>query len=100
MNKNRKLSKIREKLRQILSEVVQNYSVDSIGIFGSYVRSEESQNSDLDLLVSFKKKPGLIKYIKLENYLTDQIGIKVDLAMGSALKPQIGRQILKEVVYI
>ncbi|MDY6855690.1 MAG: nucleotidyltransferase domain-containing protein [Thermodesulfobacteriota bacterium] len=63
----------------------QKYNVESIGIFGSYIRSEETQESDLDLLVDFTKKPGLIKYIELEIFLTGLLGIKVDLLMQSAL---------------
>ena len=100
MNQNEKLSTIQEKLNKVLPEVIQKYNVESLGIFGSFVRSEGTKGSDLDLLVNFTKKPGLIKYIELENYLTDLLGIKVDLVMQSALKPQIGKQILREVVYI
>ena len=100
MKKYTNLPTIQEKLNEVLPEVVLKYHIESIGIFGSYVRSEETQKSDLDLLVSFTKKPGLIKYIELENYLTDLLQVKVDLVMQSALKPQIGKQILSEVVYI
>jgi uncharacterized protein len=100
MNQPIKLSEIQEMLVYILPEIIQKYHVESLGIFGSYIRSEETQESDLDLLVSFKSKPGLLKYIELENYLTDQLGVKVDLVMHSALKPRIGEKILEEVVYL
>ena len=100
MDQNKQLPIIKEKLSQILPKVIQKYNVESIGIFGSYVHSEETLESDVDLLVNFKKKPGLLKYIELENYLTNELGIKVDLVMQSALKPHIGKQILGEVVYI
>jgi len=100
MSQNINLSKIQKRITQVLPEVTKKYNVESIGIFGSYVRSEDTQDSDLDLLVNFKKKPGLLKYIELENFLTDLLEIKVDLVMRSALKPQIGKQILEEVVYI
>jgi predicted nucleotidyltransferase len=42
--------------------------------------------------------PGLLKFIELENYLTDLLGIKVDLVMQENLKPRIGKRILREVV--
>ena len=100
MNQNTKLLIIKEKLNQSLPDIIQQYNVDSIGIFGSYARSEETQESDIDLLVNFKKKPGLLKNIALENYLSDLLGLKVDLVMQSALKPQISKQILSEVVYL
>jgi len=72
--------------------------VKSLGVFGSYVRQEQSTGSDLDLLVTFYEPPGLLKFIELENYLTDLSGIKVDLVMQDALKPRIGERILSEVV--
>lgn len=84
-------------LRQHLPELREKYSVNYLGIFGSYVRGEQTKDSDLDVLVQFDKKPGLLKYIELENYLSDLLGVKVDLVMKSALKPNIGKRILNEV---
>ncbi len=87
-----------EILRQHLPELRERYSVSYLGIFGSYVRGEQTKDSDLDVLVQFDNKPGLLKYIELENYLSDLLGVKVDLVMKSALKPNIGKRILNEVV--
>jgi uncharacterized protein len=84
-------------LRQYLPELREKYSVSYLGIFGSYIREEQTKDSDLDVLVQFDKKPGLLKYIELENYLSDLLGVKVDLVMKSALKPNIGKRILNEV---
>ena len=84
-------------LRQHLPELREKYSVSYIGIFGSYIRGEQTNDSDLDVLVQFDKKPGLLKYMELENYFSDLLGIKVDLVMKSALKPNIGKRILNEV---
>ncbi len=66
-------------------------------MFGSYVRYEQRPDSDLDVLVTFRKTPGLFKYIELENRLTDLIGVQVDLVMRSALKPGIAKRVLQEV---
>lgn len=76
------------------------YKVDSLGIFGSYSRQEENPASDIDLLVTFSDPPGLLKFIELENLLSDELGIPVDLVMKDALKPTIGKRILDEVVSI
>ena len=84
-------------LRQHLPELREKYSVNYLGIFGSYIRGEQTKDSDLDVLIQFDKKPGLLKYIELENYLSDLLGVKVDLVMKSALKPNIGKRILNEV---
>jgi uncharacterized protein len=87
-------------LRQHLPSLVEKYHVNSLGVFGSYVRRQQAPESDLDLLVTFDEQPSLLKFIELENYLTDLLGIKVDLVMRDALKPAIGKQILSEVVQV
>jgi hypothetical protein len=76
------------------------YGVKTIGIFGSYVREEQDENSDLDLLIQFEKPIGLFKFIALEDYLTEKVGIKVELVTEDALKPLIKPQVMKEVVYV
>jgi predicted nucleotidyltransferase len=57
-----------------------------------------SKDSDLDILVTFKEDPSLLTYIAIENYLSDLLGIKVDLVMKDSLKPKIGQQILREAI--
>lgn len=78
----------------------EHYQVREIGIFGSYVRQEQTQTSDVDVLVEFSETPSLLKFINLENYLTDNLGVKVDLVHKGGLKPRISKQILAEVVYL
>jgi predicted nucleotidyltransferase len=72
--------------------------VASIALFGSYVRHEERPGSDLDVLVAFDQAPGLLEFVELENYLSDALGVKVDLVMQESLKPRIGKRILSEAV--
>jgi hypothetical protein len=91
---------IRKTLASHKSELQKRYKVKEIGIFGSYVKNEQKKTSDIDILVEFKETPTLIKFINLENYLSDLLGIKVDLVMKRALKPNIGKVILEEVAYI
>jgi len=85
-----------EILRQHLPEIKEKYSVSYLGVFG-YVRSEQGE-SDLDVLVEFDEVPGLLKYVELEYYLNDLLGVKVDLVTRTGLKPNIGKHILNEVV--
>jgi len=89
-----------EKLNKNLPILKEKYNVKSIGVFGSYVRGEAKAGSDLDILVTFEKPIGLLKFIELENYLSESTGIKVDLVSKKALKPRIGKQILEEVVNV
>ena len=93
-----------DEIREILSQykliVQEKYQVKEIGIFGSYVRGEQNEDSDLDVLIDFEQAPSLLKFIELENYLSDTIGFKVDLVMKRVLKPRIAKNILAEVIYL
>lgn len=94
------LSHLTDVLRRQLPFLAERYHVESLGVFGSHVRHEQRPDSDLDLLVTFSEPPSLLKFIELENYLTDLLGVKVDLVMKEALKPRIGKHILDEVVRV
>jgi len=92
------LEKILQILRQQIPMLTERYSVESMEVFGSYVRSEQEQDSDLDILVTFKEVPSLLTFIAIENYLSDLLGINVDLVMKDSLKPKIGESILREAI--
>ena len=96
----RRLEEIQEILRQKKPILRKRFGVLEIGIFGSFVRGEEKDTSDLDILVELERPVGLIKFVGLQNYLSDELGEKVDLVTKSALKPRIKKNILSEVVYI
>ncbi|MBI5306603.1 nucleotidyltransferase family protein [Candidatus Wolfebacteria bacterium] len=89
-----------KKLNEFLPIIKDKYHIKNMGVFGSYIRDEADESSDLDILVEFDDPIGLLQFIELENYLSDFIGIKVDLVSKKALKPRIGSYILKEVVNI
>ncbi|MBU2579106.1 nucleotidyltransferase family protein [Patescibacteria group bacterium] len=97
-----KVEKIKKILKEQKDELRKKYEIKEIGIFGSYLKKEQKQDSDFDILIDFEPNSGvdLLKFINLENYLSDLLGIKVDLVMKSALKPRIGKHILKNVVYL
>ena len=79
-------------------ELERKFGVKKIGIFGSYANGESKKSSDLDLLVELKTPIGLFKFMDLEDYLEKLLGVKVDLVTRKALKPHIGKAILKELV--
>lgn len=98
MPENRKDTEIYiRRLHEMLPELKEKYYVSYLGIFGSYIRGEQKSESDLDILVEFSKTPTIFKFVNLENYLSDTLGVKVDLVMKEALKPNIGKHILSEV---
>ena len=87
-------------LKRQMPELAERYKVKSLGIFGSYIRNEQSSHSDLDILVEFEQAPDLFKFMDLEERLAKQLGVKVDLVPRRALKGEIGERILSEVVPI
>jgi predicted nucleotidyltransferase len=93
-----------EKLKAILGlhkeNLKKNYKVKEIGIFGSYVRHEQKKKSDLDVLVTFCETIDLFTFVELENYLSDILGVKVDLVMKDGIKPRLKERILSEAVYV
>ncbi|MGV8127653.1 MAG: nucleotidyltransferase family protein [Methanothrix sp.] len=96
----KRLADIQEILRQKKPILRERFGVLEIGIFGSFARGEEKDASDLDILVELERPVGLIKFVGLQNYLSDELGEKVDLVTKSALKPRIKKNILSEVVYV
>ncbi len=94
------LKRIQQVLESHKEHLKEKYKVKEIGVFGSYVRGEHGEKSDLDILIDFYEKPDLFEFIEIEEYLSKILGTRVDLVMKSALKPYIGKYILEEVVYI
>lgn len=88
--------KVFQTLQAHLPELRERYGVRELSLFGSYLRGKQNKGSDLDVLVEFDRVPSLFEFIRLERYLSELLKIKVDLVMKSALKPAIGRHILKE----
>ena len=74
--------------------------LSELGIFGSYVRGEQNEESDVDVLIDYTEAPDLIELIDFENYLSDNLGMKVDVVTKNGLKPRLKERILSEVVYV
>jgi hypothetical protein len=89
------IKKAIEEHRSILEE---KFKVKSMAIFGSYLRSEQNKDSDIDILVEFYETIDLFEFIGLENYLSEILNNKVDLVMKDTLKPRIKDRILREAV--
>ncbi len=89
---------IKETLKRFKPILQEKFKVKEIGLFGSYVRGEESEKSDIDILVEFSEPIGW-EFIDLVEFLEKILGRKVDLVTIRALKPQLKERILKEVVY-
>lgn len=90
-------------IRRILKEqkpyLEEMYGVHIVGVFGSYIRHEERPDSDIDLLIDLERPPriSLLGLVELEYYLSDLLGMKVDISIKSNLRKRIGQHILNEV---
>ncbi|MGV8143162.1 MAG: nucleotidyltransferase family protein [Methanothermobacter sp.] len=93
-----------QEIKEILTEnkerIKGNYRVKRLGIFGSYVRGEQREDSDVDILVTFDEPISLLKLVNFENYLQDITGIKVDVVPENSIRPELRDIILNEVSYI
>jgi predicted nucleotidyltransferase len=87
-------------LKVFLPDIQERYSIDTLGVFGSFVRGEQTSDSDVDLVVTFQTPQSLLDLVELENLLSDHLGVKVDLVTEAGLKPRVREQMLKEVIYI
>jgi uncharacterized protein len=98
----KEIEKIVKKLSELKPEIEKRYQITEIGVFGSYVRNEQTANSDVDILVSLDENSSLslLGLGKVEKWLSEILGKKVDLVMKETLKPRIGKRILSEVVYL
>lgn len=95
------LDDIRDQLRAELPSLRERYDVDRLGICGSYVRGEQTEDSDLDLLVTFTETPGLLDFVGLKQYLEDTLDLSVDLGMPGALNEgPAADNIRREVEYL
>jgi len=94
------VNEIKEILFKHKENLRKRFKVKEIGLFGSYVGGEQKETSDVDALVEFEETPILLEFVEPENYLSELLGVKVDLVMKRALKPNIRKFVLKEVLYV
>lgn len=81
-------------------DLMEKYGVRRIGIFGSYLTNRQHRKSDIDILVEFKKDIDLFDFLDVKSFLENILKKRVDIVMKPALKPYIGKRILKEVRYV
>lgn len=94
------LSEIKQILREKQDFLKQQFRVEKIGIFGSYARGEQTENSDLDIIIEYQIAPTLLMLIELKDYLTNLFGIPVDIVTKNGLKDRIKRQVLSEMILL
>jgi hypothetical protein len=87
-------------LGSLKGELESRFHVKSIGIFGSVARNENTETSDLDLIVDFSEPVGMFKFLELRDYLRLALSTDIDLTTPRALKPAIRQTVERDVLYV
>ena len=87
-------------LKELSQEVKEKYRAKIKGIFGSYAKGEERENSDLDVLVEFASDADLIHFVGLSLFLEEKLGIKVDVVPYDTVREEIKERVFEEVIYL
>ncbi len=86
-------------LRHLKDDIATRFSVSRIGIFGSVARGEQTEASDIDILVEFSRPVGFFTFLELEEYLPVHLGAPVDLVTLDAVKPLMRERVAATVAY-
>ena len=99
--------KAQETIKEIINtlnsfrEIIRKeYKAEVIGLFGSYVRGEQKETSDIDIIVRFLEDASVLDLVGLADFLEEKLGIKVDIVPIDTIRTEIKEDILREAVYI
>jgi predicted nucleotidyltransferase len=93
------LNSIKQILTQLKPELTRKFFVHSIGLFGSIVRDDFTESSDIDIIVDFNKPVG-VEFIDLADYLESKLNKKIDLVSKNGVKAKYFLQIESEIIYV
>ena len=88
-----------DQLKALKEGLQKSYPIASISLFGSFARSEQTPDSDIDILVEFDGKVGA-KFIDLANEVETSLGQKVDLVSKRGIKPHYLQSIEPDLIYV
>lgn len=91
---------IKKAIKGKLPFLRQKYHVETLGIFGSFARDEQTPESDIDIVVKLEAPIGFFDFIRLEKFLSETLNRQVDLVTEKALKPVVKEYISKEIIYV
>ena len=88
-----------ESVVQHAQRLTEKYGLSLLAVFGSYGRGQQTENSDVDILVDFNKPIG-VEFIDLADELEKLLNLKVDLVSKNGVRPQYLKQIEQELSYV
>lgn len=87
-------------LQELNDEIREKYRAEIKGIFGSFVRGEQKESSDIDILVTFFEGATLFDFVGLSDYLEGKLNLKVDIVPIDTIRGEIKQTILKQAIYL
>jgi hypothetical protein len=88
------------KIKSLKAEIKRNYKAEIKGIFGSYVRNEQTNQSDIDILVKFHQDADLFDFVGLSQFLEERLNCKVDVVPIDSLREELKPYVLREAIHI
>jgi predicted nucleotidyltransferase len=93
-------AEVLEILEKDFSYLKKAFHVEKVGLFGSYARGEQAEESDLDLMIEFEKTPDFLELSDLEEHLSDLVGFKVEIVTPGGLKNRVKHNIMKDMEFV
>jgi predicted nucleotidyltransferase len=94
----RSLDDVKLQLQMLKRTLRERFKVETIDIFGSYARGEQTEKSDVDILVTYSEMVDLLLVARLRRYLRRKLHVKVDVVSKRWLNKHIRDQVLEEAV--
>jgi len=89
-----------EEIKRKILPILQRYGVKRVGLFGSRVRGEMREDSDIDILVEIEKDISLLDFVGIKLEIEEALGRKIDLVEYNTIKPLLRERILNEQVIV
>lgn len=97
---NKKLPEIVLQKKEKIEELCRNYNIRLLGLFGSFVRGDYTEDSDIDILVKFGDTKSLLQLVHLENVMTDLLGRKTEIVELEAIQEKLKKYVTNEAVIV
>ncbi len=89
-----------ESIKEIITPLLKKHKINKAGLFGSWAKKTQHNDSDIDILVELNKDTSLFEFVRIKLDLEDQLQKKVDLVEYKALKSKLKHKILEEEIRI
>jgi len=85
-------------LRKLKPQLIAEFKIKEIALFGSFARGDQSESSDVDILADFEEEADLFDLVGLANFLEDKLQKKVDVVTRNALRDELRDEIFGDLV--